>query len=197
MSLQAINPFQTTDGDEVIDYCTALCERGLIGGLAVCLFRTQNNSSRAKRNHRSRSSRYENKNGQILTLCRFLERFAEGLAVDWGWREDDQQAYHRQVLYVDTPEGQVSFHTADRLQGPDYEKPWCQKRPSEDRLLGLFAEILRSEPTEFICVPFGKYAGLPCSLVPDHYLDWMQERKVQPELLPRIIQARETCHQFA
>jgi hypothetical protein len=44
----------------------------------------------------------------------------------WGWQIDQAaQGPHRWVLYIDLPgRGQVSFHSAERGEGPDYLSAW-------------------------------------------------------------------------
>jgi len=44
--------------------------------------------------------------------------------ITWGWGVDGKQEYHRDVLYVDLPTGQVSFHQSGRGKGPDYLGEW-------------------------------------------------------------------------
>lgn len=114
---------------------TALYERlerlGTAGVLAVNLFRAQKASSRAKvyrGGERGRGSyrgmAYERKAWAISNVTATLEHFAEELGVAWGWSEDPAETFHRHVLYVDLPTGQVSFHAVERGVGPAYAGAW-------------------------------------------------------------------------
>lgn len=58
-------------------------------------------------------------------LCRHLAELGE---LGWGWKQDPAQEFHNWVLYVDLPNGQVSFHTAARGEGPDYAGDWDRVR---------------------------------------------------------------------
>lgn len=102
---------------------------GPIGVIALNLFRAHKASARAKlyrggvRGRGSfRSMAYERKQYGIDNLAAALSSHAEALA--WGWAEDPKQEFHRWVLYVELPTGQVSFHTADRGDGPDFVGHW-------------------------------------------------------------------------
>ena len=51
---------------------------------------------------------------------------AESLGIGWGWREDPNQEFHNQVVYVELETGQCSFHAETRGKGPDFEREWAQ-----------------------------------------------------------------------
>jgi hypothetical protein len=112
------------------DATTALYKRlealGPAGVVAVNLFRAQKASSRAKvyRGGGYRGAAYDKKQWSMDNLCRVLTEHGAALGVSWGWGEDAKQPYHRHVLYIDLPTGQVSFHTASRGAGPDYPRAW-------------------------------------------------------------------------
>lgn len=103
---------------------------GAMGTIAVNLFRAQKASQRAKvyrggNGHGSyRSQAYGKKQWSMDQLAAALTAHGRDFDLRWGWQEDAAQPFHIWVLYVDLPEGQVSFHTADRGQGPDYPHPW-------------------------------------------------------------------------
>jgi hypothetical protein len=99
------------------------------------LFRAQKASARAKvyrggvRGQGSfKSMAYEKKNWSLGNLTDMLAQHGDRLGLCWGWQRDAQAALvgdpHEWVLYVDTPCGQVSFHSATRLKGPDYPYAW-------------------------------------------------------------------------
>ena len=43
--------------------------------------------------------------------------------------------YARHVLYVDLPQGQVSFHSRVKYDGPEYGGDWDGKYKSEERIV--------------------------------------------------------------
>jgi hypothetical protein len=67
---------------------------------------------------------YQTKQWAMGNIATVLSGHAEALGISWGWRQDPTQEYHDQVLYVDLPTGQVSFHTSARGVGPDYSGQW-------------------------------------------------------------------------
>jgi hypothetical protein len=67
---------------------------------------------------------YERKQWAMENLTNVLTQHAEVLGIVWGWGIDHKEQVHRHVLYIDTPEGQVSFHTEHRGNGPDYAGGW-------------------------------------------------------------------------
>ena len=52
----------------------------------------------------------------------------------WGWKRDPKTPGYEWVLYVDLPTGQCSFHSADRLNGPDYQGDWDGIGMSQERI---------------------------------------------------------------
>lgn len=95
--------------------------RGEFGRLAQSLFRAQKASERAKRYRGYSDSYYEKKGEQLNEVVDSL--FALTDELPWGWGIDEE-GYHRDVLYVDLPTGQASFHHVERLSGPDYPGEW-------------------------------------------------------------------------
>ena len=54
--------------------------------------------------------------------------------------------YARHVLYVDLPQGQVSFHSRVKYDGPEYGGDWDGKYKSEERIVEFAdAVVARSE----------------------------------------------------
>ena len=49
------------------------------------------------------------------------------------------------VLYIDLPQGQVSFHSTKCLDGPDYPKPWDGTSESRDRILAFSDAVMSGE----------------------------------------------------
>jgi hypothetical protein len=65
---------------------------------------------------------YDRKGETLKALCRTLVEDSDGTR--WGWGIDEKADFAEHVLYVDTPAGQVSFHSTDRFDGPDYPNRW-------------------------------------------------------------------------
>ena len=104
---------------------------GSVGEIAVNLFRSHKNSARAKvyrggiRGKGSyKGMAYDRKQWALDNLVKILVDHALAAGLTWGWAIDEAQEYHRWVLYVDLPTGQVSFHTALRGVGPAYTGKW-------------------------------------------------------------------------
>lgn len=97
--------------------------RGLV---ALNLFRACKCSERAKvyRGHGYKADAYARKEWSMGLLCDILIKHSEELGIRWGWKEDPEQPFHKWVLYVEIPTGQVSFHCASRIKGPDYLGEW-------------------------------------------------------------------------
>jgi hypothetical protein len=128
---EILSVFDGSDGDATKALFARLEARRPIGVVAMNLFRACKNSARAKVYRggvRGRGSfkamAYERKAWAIDNLAKALDAHADALGIRWGWAIDPAQSFHRDVLYVDLPNGQVSFHTAPRGQGPDYPDAW-------------------------------------------------------------------------
>lgn len=109
-----------------------LQRRGAAGQLAVELLRACKKSERAKVYHgggyRSfRRAAYDGKQWAINNICKLLVAHPH-LVERWGWSIDEKQPVHCHVLYVELPNGQVSFHTGERGEGPDFGGTWDQRR---------------------------------------------------------------------
>jgi len=116
------------------------------GLVAMELFRIQKASSRAKvyRGGGVRGRAYDKKQWAMDNLCGHLAALG---TLRWGWKTDPAQAYHNWVLYVDLPNGQVSFHTADRGAGPDYPDDWDGARNvSPQRICRFVADVFAKVP---------------------------------------------------
>jgi hypothetical protein len=60
----------------------------------------------------------------------------------WGWREDAGQEFHKWVLYVELPTGQVSFHSAAPLTAHRYASEWDGAGFSETRIIAYAQAVL-------------------------------------------------------
>ena len=76
---------------------------------------------------------YQKKAEAVAALCEILSTDPCGMT--WGWQHSSQKDYPPWVLYLDLPQGQVTFHSAERLTGPDYEGQWDREHESEQRVL--------------------------------------------------------------
>ncbi len=60
----------------------------------------------------------------------------------WGWKEDANQAFHKWVLYVELPTGQVSFHAASPSSPHRYAGEWDGQHLSAERILRFVQSLL-------------------------------------------------------
>lgn len=123
--MDALAIYLGSDGKQTMALYARLEALGPMGVVAMNVFRAQKCSERAK----SYSRRYRNEAyGRKTWSMGLLATAMAGTAMPWGWKEDPTQEFHRWVLYVELPTGQVSFHTDTRGQGPDYAGEWDQQR---------------------------------------------------------------------
>lgn len=142
--------YMGSDGDATKALYDELEKLGPMGIVAINLFRAQKNSERAKKYRggiRGQGSfkdmAYARKQWAMENLARTLTQHAQGCGITWGWGVDEKQEFHRQVLYVDLPPGQVSFHTERRGLGPDYPGKWDGVRDaSPTRVCNFVASVL-------------------------------------------------------
>lgn len=118
--------YHGSDGDATKALYARLDTFGAIGKVALNLFRACKCSERAKGYRRSshRGAAYDRKNWSMGLLCEILTAEASGLGIKWGWGVDLKAVNFENVLYVEIPTGQVSFHCGVRGEGPDYGSPW-------------------------------------------------------------------------
>lgn len=118
--------YKGSDGDATKALYARLAALGPVGLVAVNLFRACKTSERAKgyRRRAHKSASYDRKQWSMDNLAKVLGDHAEALSLGWGWAEDPAQEYHRWVLYIELPTGQVSFHTDARGLGPDFPNKW-------------------------------------------------------------------------
>ena len=144
--LELYRVFEGSDGDTTRALYKSLEGHGPIGQVALNLFRAAKTSQRGKvyRGRRYRGAAYDTKEWSMGLLCAHLVDHAPSIGISsWGWGEDLEQPVHRQVLYIDLPTGQVSFHTGLRGLGPDYPGAWDGIRDQQaHRILRWVADIL-------------------------------------------------------
>src|SRR6266446_4011585 len=141
-------------------YYAALAKRGPAGDVAVNLFRAQKCSARAKRYRGGirgvgsyRSMAYSTKSWAMKNLCQVLAAHGDELGISFGWKRHREVVFGARpswVLYIDLPQGQVSFHSPDRLSAHEYPGEWDRERKSEERILEFCDLIFRSESARSI-----------------------------------------------
>lgn len=147
---EVLSVYQGSDGERTRALYRELESRGAIGTVAMNLFRACKASQRAKlyrggqRGRGSyRSMAYAKKAWSIDELAAALTGQGAAQGIAWGWGVDEAQPFHRDVLYVDLPSGQVSFHTAPRGKGPDYGGAWDGVRGmGPQRICRFCADVL-------------------------------------------------------
>lgn len=141
--------YEGSDGEATKALFERLGLLGPAGTVAVKLFRAQKASARAKiyrggRRGSWKRQAYDRKGWALDQLCGVLAEHGEALGIVWGWGVDEAQEAHRHVLYVDLPNGQVSFHSGWRGDGPFYLGAWDgQRGRSPSRICRYVADLLR------------------------------------------------------
>ncbi len=127
--MNARSVFNQQNGDVTKAYYAEMNNMGIEGELGVALFRAQKRSTAAKKykGRKFTRSAYDVKNWSLSEVCRIL---AKDIGMPWGWKYDANAVNFEWVLYVDLPHGQCSFHSPERLEGPDYSGAWNPHRPS-------------------------------------------------------------------
>lgn len=141
--------FHGSDGATTRRFYAELERRGPIGFVAMNLFRAQKCSRRAKKygpyagvgGKSYRDLAYERKGYSLKLLSEALALHSALLGISFGWSRDEAQAYNKWVLYVDLPAGQVSFHSPERYEGPDYPGGWDGRRLSEERIIMFCQQV--------------------------------------------------------
>ncbi len=151
--MKAIEVYSGSDGELTMRYYAELLRRGPLGVIAVNLFRAQKCSSRAKvyrggirGKGRYKDMAYDRKEWSMQNLCKVLGEHGAALGIRYGWKDDPAQEYHSWVLYIDLPTGQVSFHSAARLDGPDYLGDWDREHKSAERIIAFCDSVFSGVP---------------------------------------------------
>jgi hypothetical protein len=147
--LKAIEVFIQNDGEVTSAYYRDLHACGPLGAVAVALFRAQKRSTAAKRYRRGnwKSAAYDVKDWSMGELCKALSAHGQNHGITWGWKQDPEMVRrgdpHSWVMYVDLPGfGQVSFHTDNRKEGPDYPGEWDRMKLSDQRIIGFCDHVM-------------------------------------------------------
>ena len=139
--------YEGSNGHDTSAYFAQLRRAGLAGLLALHLFRASKTSTRAKRVRggpdygalRYRDLAYRAKNLALQDLVALLEAHP---LFPYGWGTDPSFGLSRSVLYVDLPQGQVSFHTTMRLSSVKYPGTWDRTYDSTPRILAFCDAVL-------------------------------------------------------
>lgn len=140
--MKAIEVYNGSDGELTKKFYAQMDALGACGQIGTALFRAHKCSARAKvyrggiRGKGSyRSMAYDRKTWSMKILCELLTKHSKELGITWGWKRDQERQHADWILYVEIHTGQVSFHSTERLQGPDYLKNWCGRRDSAEKIL--------------------------------------------------------------
>lgn len=133
-----------SNGDETKALYDKLQTLGVRGVVALNLFRANKASSRAKvyRGGGWKGLAYDRKNWSLGLLCLALKKCSD---LVWGWKQDEAQAFHKWVLYVELPQGQVSFHAQRPLSTERYAGEWDGCRVSAERIIHFVDDVLKGE----------------------------------------------------
>jgi len=152
---RADSVFRQNDGKVTTAYYIEMNAKGLLGQLSVALFRAQKRSIAAKtyRGRRFTRAAYEVKNWSISEIVRILclmDKTHDVSSLTWGWGYDAKAIHFEHVLYVTLPTGQISFHSDERLEGPDYPGEWDGQKMSRERILTFCDSIDDDTPAHYI-----------------------------------------------
>lgn len=153
--LNALDVFRGSDAEMTKRYYAALEKRGPVGVVAMNLMRAQKASDRAKvyrggiRGRGSyKSMAYEKKAWSMQTLAAVLTKYGAQLGIAFGWKRDPNvvfDGFPSWVLYVNLPQGQVSFHSRSRYDGTEYAGDWDGSHASAARILEFCDEVYARE----------------------------------------------------
>lgn len=150
--MEAHQVFNQNDGEVTKAYYARLNALGFQGQLAVALFRAQKRSTAAKkyRGRQYTQAAYDVKNWSLSEICRILGGIEGNREWPhlWGWQRDPSTPGFEWVLYVETPTGQCSFHSAERLAGPSYPKEWSGLHNSAEVILKFCDMVAEGEQNE-------------------------------------------------
>lgn len=175
--MKAIEAFNSRDPAVTVSFQNSLLGRGVRGQLAFGVFRAQKRSTVAKgqRKRKFRREAYDGKQEALVYVDRLLTA-NDGLVDDWGWAKDSQQNYHDQVLYVDLPTGQCSFHSDHSSSAKAYGGKWDRSVESKDSILAYCDEVLTLPEIGMSnrdLMPIGSHIGKRIVDLDRDYVTWM------------------------
>ncbi len=152
-ALSPLDIYKGSDGEATKALYAALQDFGPLGLVAINLFRAQKCSERAKLYRggirgrgRYKDMAYDRKQWSRDNLCAVLIEHSAALGIKWGWKPDPNTLFGEResyVLYVETPNGQCSFHSPTRGKGPDYSGEWDgQRGMTVQRVIDFVAAVL-------------------------------------------------------
>lgn len=171
MNVQAI--YEGSDGEATKKLYAKLETLGAIGIIALNLFRACKASERAKKyRRRYKGAAYDKKNWSLKLLSDALASYTpRGIAygIRWGWKEDPTQEFHKWVLYVDLPTGQVSFHAAAPLAKLRYHGEWDGQHISARRIVAYVDHVLNgTTPVLHIDIGAGNITDAQSKQISEH-----------------------------
>ena len=100
---------------------------------------------------------YQRKSECLIRLCECLLNGAGDcvaiVTIRWGWKIDPLQPHAKWVLYIDLPNGQVSFHSTERFGGPDYPAEFDGAHASADRIISFCNFVFMNPPQGQLPLP--------------------------------------------
>ena len=150
--MNALSIYANSDGEATKVMYARLQTLGPLGEIALQLFRAQKCSERAKAYRgKYKGMAYDRKNFSLQELCRALGRYGDALGLAWGWKCDAKTIGYEWVLYIELPQGQVSFHSAVRYDGQDFVGDWDGVRGvSPERIVAFTQAALDGVPMAFV-----------------------------------------------
>jgi hypothetical protein len=147
-----IRIYQGSNGDATKALYAELEQLGPIGLIGVNLFRACKCSERAKAYRKGpghKTAAYDRKDWSIGNLARALQA-NQVLGLKWGWALDEELRGrgdpHHHIIYIELPTGQVSFHTGQRHDGPDFAGQWDGARGvAPNRICRFVARLFKAE----------------------------------------------------
>ncbi len=153
--MEIMNPlavYEGSDASQTKALYSKMESLGPIGLLALNLFRAQKCSARAKLYRGGipgggsfKDMAYDRKAWSLKNLNSILLKHHLELRIPWGWQRDPAEKLAPWVLYIDLPQGQVSFHSTERYSGPDYLKCWDGRHKNAERIITFCSEVLETE----------------------------------------------------
>jgi hypothetical protein len=163
--------YEGSDGDATRALYDELAAKGPIGIVAVNLFRAQKCSARAKVYHSGHYATlaYGRKGWSLDRLVDVLLTSPD-VGLRFGWGRDPDSPQIPWVLYIDLPQGQVSFHALVKGNGPMYPAAWDGvPDASAERIIAFVNSVLHAgvaqdrapDQTEDPAQPSGEPADNP------------------------------------
>jgi hypothetical protein len=140
--------YSDNNGERTFALYQHLESLGPAGVLAKHLFRAHKVSGKAKdyRGGGFRGMAYDRKGDSLVNVAGLLTTDAARLGIRWGWKQDPKVFHNPWVIYIELPTGQVSYHSPQRFDGPDFDGEWDEVRGVGDLRICRFIGSLHGEP---------------------------------------------------